>query len=40
MLSTYGAAESATKNLEAILERMKEDGLEPDLKTYNHILDL
>lgn len=40
LLSTYGAAQSASENLEAILERMKEDGLEPDLKTYNHILDL
>lgn len=40
LLGTYGAAESASENLEAILDRMREDGLEADVKTYNLILDL
>lgn len=40
LLSTYGASVSASKNLEAILARMREDKLEPDLKIYNQILDL
>ncbi len=40
LLSTYAQGEAASENLERILERMREDGLQPDLKTYNHILDL
>eukprot|EP00752_Nemacystus_decipiens_P008840 g7889.t1 len=39
LLSTYGQGESASKQLEAILQRMREDGLEPDLNIYNQILD-
>lgn len=40
LLTTYRESEDAAQNLERILERMKEDGLQPDVTTYNHILDL
>lgn len=40
LLSTVRVSEAAPKKLEAILERMREDGLQPDTKVYNHVLDL
>lgn len=40
LLSTYSVCKAAPENLELILEKMRVDGLQPDLKTYKHILDL
>ncbi|CAM9117054.1 unnamed protein product [Ectocarpus sp. 6 AP-2014] len=39
LLTTYGESKDAAQNLERVLERMEEDGLQPDVTTYNHILD-
>ncbi|CAB1117523.1 unnamed protein product [Ectocarpus sp. CCAP 1310/34] len=40
LLTTYRESKDAAQNLERVIERMEEDGLQPDVTTYNHILDL
>lgn len=40
LLTTYRESKDAAQNLERVRERMEEDGLQPDVTTYNHILDL
>lgn len=40
LLSSCRVCEDGPENLEIILEKMREDGLQPDIKTYNYILDL
>ncbi|CAM9868730.1 unnamed protein product [Pylaiella littoralis] len=39
LLSSCRVCEDGPENLEIILEKMREDGLQPDIKTYNYILD-